>query len=507
MTLIVEKSPAKIGAGNPHGYAGAENPRLADHEVTWNGPDDPENPYNWPSYRKVTVAVVCSASQLVTTMSASMIAPALDQILRDLGMSTSTGQIAFSVFFLGLGFAPFLVAALAETYGRKPLWLAGNIWYIIWNSLCPVGFSPAVMILGRLMSASGASVGVTLTGPVMADMYQAKDRGKSLAIAGLLPYIGPALGPIVGGLASQHLWWPWLFWILSIFDAACLVLGFFVIHESYAPVLLHRKAKRIAACNTPENSPRTSFMTQARIFLNDMLVRLRPAISRPVKLFIHRPIIQLIAISMAIEFGIYTLVLSTFASLWITRYDQSESTASLHYIAIALGAFACAQGGGRLMDFMWRRTTAAHPDNDPTPEYRIPYIVTGFIPAVAGLFWYAWSAQNGDHWAVVDVGIFCFTCGGFMFAQGMTAYLVDEFTSTRAASASAATRLWTYILGFIFPIFAPNLYETLGYGWGNSLLALLFVLLGAPIVLIIWQWGGRIRAVGRTAEDEKERLS
>ncbi|KAH6989382.1 major facilitator superfamily domain-containing protein [Ilyonectria sp. MPI-CAGE-AT-0026] len=503
MTPTVEKSPANVEGGNAHGSDGADNARLADHEVTWDGPDDPENPYNWPSHRKITVAVVCSASQLVTTMSASMIAPALDQILKDLGMSTSTGQIAFSVFFLGLGFAPFLVAALAETYGRKPIWLAGNVWYILWNSLCPVGFSPAVMILGRFMSASGASVGVTLTGPVMADMYHAKDRGKSLAIAGLLPYIGPALGPIVGGLAAQHLWWPWLFWILSIFNAVCLVLGFFVIHESYAPVLLRRKAKKLAAAL---NSSRVSTRIRARVFFNDVFVRLRPAISRPINLFIHRPIIQLIAIAMAIEFGIYTLVLSTFASLWITRYDQSETAASLHYIAIALGAFACAQVGGRLMDFMWRRTTAAQPDQEPTPEYRIPYIVTGFIPAVAGLFWYAWSAQSGSHWAVVDVGIFCFTCGAFMFAQGMTAYLVDEFTSTRAASASAATRLWTYILGFIFPIFAPQLYKKLGYGWGNSLLAFLFVALGAPIVLIIWLWGGRIRAIGRTAEDEKEQL-
>lgn len=337
----------------------------------------------------------------------------------------------------------------------------------------------------------------------MADMYHAKDRGKSLAIAGLLPYLGPALGPIVGGLAAQHLWWPWLFWILSIFNAVCLMLGFFVIHESYAPVLLRRKAKKLTAA---PNSSGVSTRIRVRVFFNDVFVRLRPAISRPINLFIHRPIIQLIAIAMAIEFGIYTLVLSTFASLWITRYDQSETAASLHYIAIALGAFACAQVGGRLMDFMWRRTTAAQPDQEPTPEYRLPYIVTGFIPAVAGLFWYAWSAQSGSHWAVVDVGIFCFICGAFMFAQGMTAYLVDEFTSTRAASASAATRLWTYILGFIFPIFAPQLYKKLGYGWGNSLLAFLFVALGAPIVLIIWLWGGRIRAVGRTAEDEKERF-
>ncbi|KPM40076.1 hypothetical protein AK830_g6501 [Neonectria ditissima] len=345
-----------------------------------------------------------------------------------------------------------------------------------------------------------------LTGPVLADMYHAKDRGKSLAIAGLLPYIGPALGPIVGGLAAQHLWWPWLFWILSIFDAAFSVLGFFVIRESYTPVLLQRKAKKIAACNNSVGSSRVSVRSRARLFIREFFSQFGPAISRPVNLLIHRPIIQLLSIAMAIQFGIYTLVLSTFASLWITKYRQSETSASIHYIAIALGAFLCAQGGGRLMDYMWRRTTAACPDREPTPEYRIPYIITGLVPTGAGLLWYAWAAENSVHWAVVDFGVFFFTCGSFMFAQGMMAYLVDEFSSTRAASASAATRLWTYILGFAFPIFAPALYEKLGYGWGNSLLALLFIALGAPITLVIWLWGDRIRAIGRTAEDEKERI-
>lgn len=96
-------------------------------------------------------------------MSASMVAPALDQILHDVGMSPTTGQISFSVFFLGLAFAPFIVAPLAETYGRRPVWLVGNIWYIIWNSLCPAGFLPGLMITGRFMSAAGASVGITVS--------------------------------------------------------------------------------------------------------------------------------------------------------------------------------------------------------------------------------------------------------------------------------------------------------------------------------------------------------
>lgn len=92
-----------------------------------------------------------------------MIVPALDKILEDLGLGPSTGQIAFSVFFLGLGFAPFVVAPLAELFGRKPVWLAGNIFYVFWNAMCPVRHSPALMIIGRLLSGSGASVGITVS--------------------------------------------------------------------------------------------------------------------------------------------------------------------------------------------------------------------------------------------------------------------------------------------------------------------------------------------------------
>ena len=132
-------------------------------QSTWDNPDDTNNPYNWPTSRKVSIGILYSTSQLVTIMSASMVVPALNSILKDVHMGQSGGQIAFSVFFLGLGFAPFVVGPLSELYGRRPVWLAGNATYILWNALCPVGRSPALLILGRLSSACGASVGITVS--------------------------------------------------------------------------------------------------------------------------------------------------------------------------------------------------------------------------------------------------------------------------------------------------------------------------------------------------------
>ena len=92
-----------------------------------------------------------------------MIAPALGDITRDLRIDATTGQIVFSIFFLGLSFAPMVLAPLSEIHGRRPVWLAGNVWYMLWNALCPVGHRTGIMVVGRLLSASGASVGVTVS--------------------------------------------------------------------------------------------------------------------------------------------------------------------------------------------------------------------------------------------------------------------------------------------------------------------------------------------------------
>lgn len=95
-------------------------------------------------------------------MTASMISAALQNISNDLHIDAATSQIVFATFFLGLAFGPFIVAALAEEYGRKWVWVFGNVWYILWNAISPVGNSKVLMIIGRLMTGLGSSTGVTV---------------------------------------------------------------------------------------------------------------------------------------------------------------------------------------------------------------------------------------------------------------------------------------------------------------------------------------------------------
>lgn len=59
------------------------------------------------------------------------------------------------------------------------------------------------------------------------------------------PFIGPVLGPIVGGYVIETIGWRWTIWILMIFAGCILPVQCFA-PETYAPILLYRKAKRLS---------------------------------------------------------------------------------------------------------------------------------------------------------------------------------------------------------------------------------------------------------------------
>ncbi|RMZ88544.1 hypothetical protein DV736_g4230, partial [Chaetothyriales sp. CBS 134916] len=451
-------------------------------------PDDPYQPRTWTERRKTSMAILVSFSQLVALMSASVIAPALSQIAQDVGLTTSAAQVAFSVYLLGLGLGPFLIAACSETFGRRPVWIFSHLFYILWNSLCPVGNSSVLMITGRLMSGFGASVGISLSAPIVADMYGPEKRGRSLAVATFAPYFGPAVGPIIGGLMTQHISWHWSFWLLSIFDAAVVLLGFCFLRETYAPVLQRRAAHLLKTSSDVGNGALTTTDT-------NLLDRFLKSLARPVLLLYRRPVIQLLSLLLGLNFGIYTIILSTFAALWIEKYQESTTISSLHYIAIAIGCTVSSQGGGHLTDFVWRRLKR-RAGGHFNPEYRVPIMLPGLVLMPIGLIWYGWSAEHRLSWIMVDIAVVIFTLGSFLWAQAMLAYLLDEFVQY-AASANAASRMFVYLLGFAFPIFAPDLYEKLGYGWGNTLLALIIIGLGWISPILLWKFGARLRAAGR----------
>jgi hypothetical protein len=97
-----------------------------------------------------------------------------------------------------------------------------------------------------------------------------------------------------------------------------------------------------------------------------------------------------------------------------------------------------------------------------------------------------------------NIGAAIFGAGCIICFQCMQTYIVDSYTRY-AASGVAATVVLRSFAGFGFPLFAPYLYSSLGYGWGNSLLGFLGIAIGIPAPFLFWFYGEKLRAKSQFA--------
>ena len=278
-----------------------------------------------------------------------------------------------------------------------------------------------------------------------------------------------------------------MFWSTSIVDGLIQVSGLFFLKETYPPILLHRKAEKLRK-ESGNTAIHTEFEHPERSFVSTM----KRSLGRPFVLLGTQPIVQALAIYAAYLYGIMYLVLSTFPRLWDSVYHESLGIGGLNYVSLGVGLFLGAQVCAPLNDRIYRRLKKQN-NNTGRPEFRIPLMIPGSFLVPIGLFIYAWTAQKHTHWIGPNIGAAIFTAGVIIGFQGIQTYLVDGYTRYAASAISAATVLRS-LAGFGFPLFAPAMYNRLDYGWGNSLLGFLAIVLGVPAPFFLWFLGERLRA-------------
>lgn len=80
--------------------------------VWWDGPDDPENPMNWPSWRKVLTCCIISFLTFVTPLASSIFAPGVPDLMADFRSDSNLlASFVVSVYVLGFAFGPLVMGS------------------------------------------------------------------------------------------------------------------------------------------------------------------------------------------------------------------------------------------------------------------------------------------------------------------------------------------------------------------------------------------------------------
>ena len=102
-------------------------------------------------------------------------------------------------------------------------------------------------------------------------------------------------------IATSSLGWRWVFWVMMIFAGSCTLLGFLFLPETFAPVLLARKAKRLRKANPEKNMDRYAESERVSWALGAVLER---TIFRPFKMLFVEPILLLSTIYLSVAYGV-----------------------------------------------------------------------------------------------------------------------------------------------------------------------------------------------------------
>lgn len=464
--------------------------------VIWDKPTDSANPKDWPMTRKWTATTIVSAFAFISPVASSMVAPALEDIGRDLDIhSSALRALILSIFLLAYALGPLLLGPLSELYGRVPVLQLSNLFFLVFNLGCGFARTGPQMMVCRFFAGIGGSAPLSIGGGVLSDCWHAEQRGRAIAIYSLAPLLGPAVGPIAGALISGSTTWRWMFWASSLLCLAIQLLGLLFLQETYAPKLLEQKARRLRK-QTGDDS---WYAETAQLTSTHWARKIQVSIARPFVMLATQPIIMVIAVYMAYLYGLTYLVLSSFPGLFTSQsyYRMSTEMGSLNYIALGLGYVFGAEMTARINDFTYNRLKKRS-NNVGKPEFRAPVMIPCSILFTIGFSWYGCTADERQHWILPDIGAFLIAVGTVSGIQTMQSCIVDSYTRY-AASGMAAIMVLRSLAGFGFPLFAPAMYDKLGYGWGNSVLAFVALVLGVPAPYLIWRYGEALRARSKFA--------
>ncbi|KAK1963933.1 major facilitator superfamily transporter [Colletotrichum sublineola] len=477
-----EQHDASTAPANGVRVAEESDPNVVD----WDGPDDPANPLNWSPLKKWANIVVLAVITFNVPLASTMFAPGVPQLIKDFNThNESLATFVVSVYILGLAVGPLALAPMSELYGRAMIYHVGNVLFIIFTAGCALSTSMGMLIGFRFLSGLVGAGPITIGAGSIADLTTVQQRGTAMSIWSLGPLLGPSIGPIAGGFLAQAEGWRWIFWVLTITAGVITLMGFAVLRETNAPVLLKRKTRRLQkeTGNMQLRSKLDSNLPPKELFLRSIL--------RPSKLLVFSPVCLLLSIYGAFIYAMIYFMFSTFSFVFQEFYGFGQGTVGLVYIALGIGMMIGLMiqqaTGNRIMTKMAER----HHTGKPKPEYRLPVMILGGIFIPSGLFIYGWTAQAHIQWAVPLLGTLVVGIGVSIINISVNLYLVDAYT-VYAASALAASTVLRSIFGATFPLFALQLFDNLGLGWGNSLLG--FVALGMwPIPVFFIKYGEYLR--------------
>lgn len=167
------------------------------------------------------------AGVFVAILNQTLLATALPHIMADLEIDANTAQWLTTVFMLVNGVMIPVTAFLIGKFSTRSLFMTAMGLFAAGTIICAFAPGFSVLMIGRIIQASGAGIMMPLTQTVFFVVFPLEKRGQAMGMYGLVISFAPALGPTLSGWIVEQYPWRALFYIVIPIALIDLLLAYF----------------------------------------------------------------------------------------------------------------------------------------------------------------------------------------------------------------------------------------------------------------------------------------
>ena len=173
--------------------------------------------------RRGAVVAALMLAMALTALDSTIVSTAVPQIVGDLG-GFSVFSWLFSGYLLAVTVTLPVYGKLSDTFGRKPVLIAGSVVFLLGSLLCAVAWNMGALIAFRIVQGLGGGALQGTVQTLAADLYPLEERPKIQAKLSTVWAVAAVAGPGIGGVLAAYADWRWIFLINLPIGAVALWL-------------------------------------------------------------------------------------------------------------------------------------------------------------------------------------------------------------------------------------------------------------------------------------------
>lgn len=449
--------------------------------------NDKEDATRMSNVHKWVIVFVISLLSVNVTCISSAWSLASDNIVRHFGISHEVSVLGISLYIWGLGTGGIFLSPISEFHGRRIVYIAGLGLMIAFQLLTAFCNNIGGVLFGRLASGVFGASFMSVASGTFSDLFDKEHMQYPIMLYGVSPFLGPLLGPLVAGFVNSHLDFRWTFVIMVIWSAVLLAILVVVVPETYPPVLLQRKARRLR--KESGNNKYYAPLERDKLSLFSSIVL---SSKRPILLLVRDPMMLVLCFYSGFCLAIVYMFFIALPYIFKSVYGFTLSQQGMAFLGLMVGMVIACFGSPRLVKAQYERLLRNN-QGVAKPEFRFVSLMAGVFFVPIGLFIMGWTAYRNVHWIAPIIGSAVFGFATVLVFNGIFAYTVEAYR-LYTASAMAANSFVRSIMSGVFPLFGLQMYERMGIHWASTFLALLGCLL-IPVPFLFYRYGEKLRSL------------